>query len=150
MIDVLYLVFKNIKRLRKIPDQCIIASVTPFYKKGDKRLNTNYRQVFVLNISSNILHEYQLNINSNGKCMYEPIYERFEKHWSKHKHSFVRSRSVTKNMLSFQQKIYEAVDKNTSDYIVTFYSDFSKAFDKVPHTELLIKVGQIGVGRCFL
>ena len=42
------------------------------------------------------------------------------------------------------------MDKNTIDNIVTFYSDFSKAFDKVPHKELLIKIGQIGVGGCFL
>ena len=42
------------------------------------------------------------------------------------------------------------MDKNTSDNIVTFYSDFSKAFDKVPDKELLIKVGQIDVGGCFL
>ena len=35
-------------------------------------------------------------------------------------------------MLSFLQKVYEAMDKNTSDNIVTFYSDFSKVFDKVP------------------
>ena len=150
MTDVLYVVFKIIKRLRKIPDQWKIASVTPIYKRGDKRLNTNYRQGFLLNINNKILHEYQLIINSNGKCMYEPLYERFEKHWSKHKHGFVRSRSVSKKMLSFQQKIYEAVDMNTSDYIITFYSNFSKAFDKVPHKELLIKVGQIGVGGCFL
>ena len=53
-------------------------------------------------------------------------------------------------MFSFLQMIYEAMDKNTNDNIVTFYSDFSKAFDKVSHKELLIKVGQIGVGGCFL
>ena len=82
--------------------------------------------------------------------MYEPLHERFGKHLSKHQHGFVRGRSVATNMLSFLQKIYEAMDKNTSDNIVTFYSDFCKAFDKLPHKELLVKVGQIGVGGCFL
>ena len=53
-------------------------------------------------------------------------------------------------MMSFLQKIYEAMDKNTSDNIVTFYSEFSKAFDKVQHKEILIIEGQIGVGGCFL
>ena len=134
MTDVLYLVFKNIKRLRKIPEQWKIASVTPIYKKGDRSLVTNCRPVSLLNIDSKIFE----------KCMYEPLYEFFEKHLSKHQHGFVRCRSVTTNMLSFLQKIYEAIDKNTSDKIVIFYSDFSKAFDKVPHNELLIKVGQIG------
>ena len=53
-------------------------------------------------------------------------------------------------MHSFLQKIYDAMDKNTSDNIATFYSNFSKALDRVPHKELLIKVRQIGVGGCFL
>ena len=81
--------------------------------------------------------------------MHEPLYEHFEKHFSKHQHGFAQGRSVTTNMFSFLQKLYEAMDKNTSYNIVTFYSDFSKAFDKVPHNELLIKIGQIGVGGCF-
>ena len=140
MADVLFLVFRNIKRLRKIPDQRKIESVTPIYKKGDRRLVANYRPVSLLNIDSKVFE----------KCMYEPLYEHFEKHLSKHQHGFVRGRSVTTNMLSFLQKNYEAMDKNTSDNIVSFYSDFSKAFDKVPHKELLIKAGQIGVSGCFL
>ena len=80
--------------------------------------------------------------------MYEPLYELFEKRLSKHQHGFVRDNSVTTNMLSFMQK--DLRGKNTSDNIVTFLSDFSKAFDKVPLKELFIKVGQIGVGGCFL
>ena len=88
MTDVLYLVFKNIKRSRKIPDQWKIASVTPIYKKGDRRLVTNYRPVSLLNIDSNIFE----------KCMYEPLHEHFGKHLSKHQHGFVRGRSVTTNL----------------------------------------------------
>ena len=42
------------------------------------------------------------------------------------------------------------MEKNTSDNIATFFSVFSKIFDKVPHKELLITVGKIGVGGCFL
>ena len=79
MTDVLYLVFKNIKRLKKIPDQWKIASITPIYKNGDRRLVTNYRPVSQLNIDSKIFE----------KCMYEPLYEHFGKHLSKHQHGFV-------------------------------------------------------------
>ena len=40
------------------------------------------------------------------------------------------------------------MDRNTSVNIVTFDSDFSRAFDEIPHKELLIKEGQIGEGGC--
>ena len=33
---------------------------------------------------------------------------------------------------------------------MTFYADFSKAFDKVPHFELMKKVADVGVGGCLL
>ena len=112
----------------------------PYLKEG--------RQEAGHELLSGFSTEYLLNslLKTFEKCMCKPLYEHFEKHLSKHQHGFVRGRSVTKNMISFlQKKIYEAMDKNTSDNIVTFYSDFSKAFDKVPD-----KVGQIDVGGCFL
>ena len=34
--------------------------------------------------------------------------------------------------------------------VVVFYYDFAKAFDRVPHYELLLKAGQIGIGGCLL
>ena len=60
MTTVLHCVFKNIKRVRKIPDKWKVAAVSPIYKKGDKRLMENYRPVSLLNIMSKLLE----------KCMY--------------------------------------------------------------------------------
>ena len=57
MTDVLYLVYKNIKRWRKIPNQWKIASVTPNYKKGKKRLVTIWRPVSLMNTKSKIFEK---------------------------------------------------------------------------------------------
>ena len=77
---VLFPVFKNIKLLRKIPNQWKIASFTPIYKKGNGRLVTNYHPASLLNIGSKIFEN----------CMYKPLYEHFEKDFNKHQHGFVR------------------------------------------------------------
>ena len=39
-------------------------------------------------------------------------------------------------MLSFLQKIHEALDSDPNSKIVKFYTYFLKAFDKIPHLEL--------------
>ena len=53
-------------------------------------------------------------------------------------------------MLSFLKEIYEALDNDSNAEIVAFYTDFAKAFDKVPHFDLLKKVALIGIGGCML
>ena len=42
------------------------------------------------------------------------------------------------------------MDKISSDTVVAFFTDFAKAFERVPHYELLKKVSEIAVGGCFL
>ena len=42
-------------------------------------------------------------------------------------------------MLSFLKSIHDALDNESSTETVAFYTDFSKAFDKVPHFELVQK-----------
>ena len=46
-------------------------------------------------------------------------------------------------MLSFLKKIYEALDKDPHSDIVAFYTDSSKAFERIPHFELLKKLAKM-------
>ena len=126
--------------MRKIPDSWKTAPVTPIHKKGDRRIVGNYRPVSLLNIESKIFEE----------CIYLVLYNHFTFCLTKHQHGFVKHRSVLSNMLSFLKKIHEALDSDPNSEFVAFYTDFSKAFDKVPHYELIQKVAQIVVGGCLL
>ena len=108
--------------------------------KGEKKLVENYRPVSSLNIESKIFE----------KCIYEELSAHFTKFFSSKKHGFVPQRSVYTKMLLFLKKIHEALDKNVQSEDVVFYTDFAKAFDGVPHYELLLKAGQIGIGGCLL
>ena len=62
----------------------------------------------------------------------------------------LKHRSVLSSILSFHEKIHEALDSDPNSETVTFYIDSSKAFHKVPHYELIQDVVQIGVGGCLL
>ena len=53
-------------------------------------------------------------------------------------------------MLLFLKRIYEALDHDPYSEIIAFYTDFSEAFDKGPHYELIQKLIDIGVGGCLL
>jgi len=56
---------------------------------------------------------------------------------------FRRYHSTVQQLLLFLNKVTSYVDSNTR--CNTIYLDFSKAFDSVPHNELLVKLWRIGV-----
>ena len=81
--------------------------------------------------------------------MYDPIEKQFSEHLTTSQHGFVKKRSVVSNMLCFLNDVQVALEGNTNS-VYSLYTDFSNAFDKIPHAELLIKVRRIGVGGCVL
>ena len=56
---------------------------------------------------------------------------------------FLKRRSTSQQLLKFLSCIYESYDKKKQVDII--YMDFRKAFDKVPHRELLIKLKSFGI-----
>ena len=111
-----------------------MAAVSPIYKKGNRKLMNNYCGISLLKIDSKCFE----------KCMYEPLYTHFVLFMGDHQHGFTRKRSILSNMIKF------LLECNKDDNVVAFYSDFSKAFDRIMHRLLLEKFASIGVGGCFL
>ena len=130
---VLNKLLKVIKKQRRIPDTLKTAAVTPIQKKGDRRYVQNYRPLSLLDIESKILK----------KCIYMALYDHFASFLTKHQHGFVKNRFVFTNMIIFLKKIQDALDNDPNSEVIAFYTNFSKAFDKVPHFELLKKVANI-------
>ena len=52
------------------------------------------------------------------------------------------------NMLSLLMKFHKTLEENSPCEVIAFYTDFSKAFDKVTHKEFHEKPCQIGVQWC--
>ena len=112
------------------PDKLKIAKVTPFYKKGDKQIITNYRAISVLPVISKI---------------FETV-----------KHEQLREYFVTNNLFSPQQYGFrknsytglaalELLDRlliqlDSRKIPINFYIDLSKAFDSLSHDILLQKL----------
>ena len=60
-------------------------------------------------------------------------------------HGFLKARSCLTNLLCFLEDITKWVDDGSPVDVV--YLDFQKAFDKVPHQRLLIKLKAYGIGE---
>ena len=58
-------------------------------------------------------------------------------------HGFLPHKSCTSNLLEFLEVITQEIDKGTP--VDVLYLDFSKAFDKVPHQRLLLKIESLNI-----
>ena len=118
-----------------MPDDWLCANITPIFKKGDRTKPANYRSVNLTAVCSKVI-EHILHSN---------IMTHLDTHsiLCSQQHGFRKGHSCETQLLSTIQDIAQAVDKKQQVDVIIM--DFQKAFDKVPHQRLLLKLKRYGI-----
>ena len=112
--------------------------------------NRNCSNFIVLCYLHNVLLIVQTPIMSTCLRALDHLDQSFLDFLVKHKllnssqHGFLKARSCLTNMLCFFEEITKWIDVGSPVDVI--YLDFQKAFDKVPHQRLLLKLKAHGIG----
>lgn len=103
------------------------AVITPLFKTGDPKLVNNYRPISLLSNLAKIIEKalkiYLLDYMKTQKIIHENQF------------GFQEGKSTLDAIMSLVEKITLAVDEG--DKVMVVYKDMTKAFDTVPHTNLI-------------
>ena len=103
---------------------------------GSRNKSENYRPVSLTSVICKLLE----------RLIKDHMVEFLVKHklLNSSQHGFLKARSCLTNMLCFLEEITKWIDVGSPVDII--YLDFQKAFDKVPHQRLLLKLKAHGIG----
>ena len=118
----------------QLPSDWTCANVTPVHKKGSKHDPKNYRPVsltsIVVKIMERLVHGKINFLNEHNKL-------------NPSQHGFRSGHSCQTQLLETVHQWANILDRRSSSHVL--FLDFSKAFDRVPHRRLLLKLYYIGV-----
>ena len=119
-----------------VPFEWKEANIIPLFKKGSRNKSDNYRPVSLTSVICKLLE----------RLIKDHMVDFLVKHklLNSSQHGFLKARSCLTNMLCFLEEITKWIDVGSPVDII--YLDFQKAFDKVPHQRLLLKLKAHGIG----
>ena len=119
-----------------VPFEWKEANIIPLFKKGSRNKSENYRPVSLTSVICKLLE----------RLIKDHMVDFLVKHklLNSSQHGFLKARSCLTNMLCFLEEITKWIDVRSPVDII--YLDFQKAFDKVPHQRLLLKLKAHGIG----
>ena len=120
-----------------VPSEWKEANITSLFKNGSTNKPDNYRPVSLILVVCKLLET----------LIRDHMVEFLVKHKliNTSQHGFLKARSCLTNLLCFLEEITKWVDDGSPVDVV--YLDFQKAFDKVPHQRLLLKLKAHGIGN---
>jgi len=114
----------------KLPSDWRSANITAVYKKGNKKQPSNYRPISLTSIICKIMESIIRDV----------IMEDFfnKGFFSDNQYGFIKGRSTVLQLLKIFDDWTYQMDQGVQ--IDVIYTDFEKAFDKVPHLGLISKL----------
>ena len=128
-------IFRTSLEQRKAVRDWKLQNISPLFKKGSKDDPGNYRPISLISVP--------------GKMLESIIADDMISHLEHNKlildsqHGFQSGRSCLTNLVDFFHDMFSIYDKSRAVDIL--YLDFRKAFDKVPHKRLMVKVRSLGI-----
>ena len=122
-----------------IPGDWKIATVSPIFKKGGKKMAENYRPVSLTSIVCKLLESVVREAVLDHLCCNDLSNKQF---------GFIGGRSTTLQLLTFIDECVKTLARG--DTVDTVYLDFSKAFDTIPHRRLIGKLEAYGIDGSLL
>ena len=117
-----------------VPVEWKEANIVPLFKQSSKNMSEDYSPVSLTSVIWKLLerlikdHEIMVDFLVRHTLL------------NPYQHGFLKARSclTLTNMLCFFEEITKWIDEGSPVY--TIYLDFQKAFDKMPHQRLLLKL----------
>ena len=135
LVDILTLIFQASLSQGHIPSSWKQAYISPMFKKEDRSKASNYRPVSLTSICckllEHIVHSHVISHLDHHNLLTDA------------QHGFRKSRSCESQLLLTIQDLANSL--NAGEQIDAVLLDFSKAFNKVPHQRLRVKLKHYGV-----
>ena len=116
------------------------ANSIPLFKKCSRNKSVNYRPVsltsVICKVLETIIRDHMMDFLIKHKLI------------NPSQHVFIKARSCLTNLLCFFEEITKLVDEGSPVDVI--YLDFQKAFDKVPHQRLILKLKSHGMGNSII
>ena len=131
----LSIIFRKVFETSVLPQVWKDAHITPLFKKGDRNKANNYRPIsltcITVKVFEKIIKDHVLSHLLSNNLL------------SPYQHGFRPGHSCVTNLFTVLDTWTQALDDGIA--VDNIYLDFAKAFDKVPHKRLLVKLAAYGI-----